>query len=290
MRSIEGFTWASDARVITVGGRTRRYRLYRPRDLGRDRPVPLVLVLHGGFGSGAQAEYAYRWNDAADRHGFVAAYPDGVGRSWNAGTCCGPARQQAVDDVGFLATVIDQVQAGEGIDAARIFAAGISNGAMMAYRLACELPGRLAAIGPVAGTMVCECPQPVPTSVLHIHGLEDIHVPFGGGPGPNPFQPEVRPPVLAVLDTWRRVAGCGPPRITEAPPLRTETWSGAGGVEVALVTIAGAGHQWPGSRPVAPRVARVLRLDQPSPALNATEFLWGFFAAHARRPAAGPGR
>jgi polyhydroxybutyrate depolymerase len=283
MRSVEGFAWASEARVLPAGGRPRRYRLYRPRDLDRERPAPLVLVLHGGFGSGAQAEYAYRWDDLADRAGFVVAYPDGVGRSWNAGTCCGPARAEGVDDVAFLAALVDQLVAGEGIDESRIFAAGISNGAMMAYRLACDLPGRFAAIGPVAGTMVCRCARPAPTSVLHIHGLGDATVPFAGGTGPQSLTPLARASVLSVLDVWRRAGGCGPPRVAETPPVRTEVWSGAG-VEVALITIAGAGHQWPGSRPPAPRVARLLRLDPPSTALNATEALWGFFASHPRPP------
>lgn len=281
MRSIEGFTWLSERRTLTAGGWLRSYRVYRPQGLGRAGPVPLVVVLHGGFGSGAQAEYAYRWNDLADAQGIVVAYPDGIARTWNAGACCGPAQRMGVDDVSFLAGVVSEVEASEGIDPARIYVAGMSNGAMMAYRLACDLPGRFAAIGPVAGTMLCKCPDPVPVSVLHIHGLEDRNVPFGGGIGPAAVEPQPRPPVRSVIDLWRRVGGCGPPRVNETPPVRTEVWSGAG-VEVALITVAGAGHQWPGGRPPGPRVARVFRLDQPSQALDATAALWGFFAGHPR--------
>lgn len=282
MRSIEGFVWHSERRALTDGGRSRVYRLYRPRALSRGNRVPLVVVLHGGFGSGAQAEYAYRWNDHADTHGFVLAYPDGIGHSWNAGNCCGPAVREGVDDVGFLTALLDEVSATEGVDPHRVYAAGISNGAMMAYRLACDRPGRLAAVGAVAGTMVCECRRPAPTSVLHIHGLEDANLPFGGGLGAKAFEATARPPVLAVMDVWRQAGRCGPPRVFDAPPLRTEIWSGPNGVEVRLITIAGAGHQWPGGRPPAPRVARMLRLDQPSQALDATAALWEFFAAHPR--------
>jgi polyhydroxybutyrate depolymerase len=281
MRSIEGFTWLSERRSMTDGGRPRTYRVYRPNGLGRGGTVPLVLVLHGGLGSGAQAEYAYRWNDLADARGVVVAYPDGVGRTWNAGTCCGPAQRMGVDDVGFLEAVVREIETSERIDPARIFVTGVSNGAMMAYRLACDLPGRFAAIGPVAGTMLCDCAAPAPTSVLHIHGLDDANVPFAGGVGARAIQPQVRPTVRSVLDVWRRVGGCGPPRVIDAPPVRTEIWSGAG-VEVTLITIAGAGHQWPGGRPSAPRVARVLSLDQPSTALDATTTLWAFFATHPK--------
>ncbi|HEU5001701.1 MAG TPA: PHB depolymerase family esterase [Actinomycetota bacterium] len=282
MRSVEGFVWHSERRVLTAGGRARVYRLYRPRGLSRGNRVPLVMVLHGGFGSGAQAEYAYRWNDLADVHGFVLCYPDGLGHSWNAGTCCGPAVREGVDDVAFLAAVLEEAGATEGVDPRRVYAAGISNGAMMAYRLGCDLPGRLAAIGSVAGTMVCECRRPAPISVLAIHGLEDANLPFGGGIGAKAFEPTPRPPVLSVMDVWRQAGRCGPPRVIEAPPVRTESWSGPNGIEVRLTTIAGAGHQWPGGRPPAPRVARALRLDPPSPALDATAVLWDFFAAHPR--------
>ena len=107
-------------------------------------------------------------------------------------------------------------------------------------------------------------------------------VPFAGGVGRESALRQDRPSVLSVLDVWRQAGRCGPPRVIESPPVRTEIWSGAG-VEVALTTIAGAGHQWPGGRPAAPRVARLFRLDPPSAALSATESLWSFFAAHPRR-------
>ncbi|MGH2719860.1 MAG: alpha/beta hydrolase family esterase, partial [Actinomycetota bacterium] len=207
MRSIEGFRWVSQPHALLAGGHSRRFRVYRPSGLGRAGAVPLVLFLHGGFGSGAQAEYAYGWDDAADRYGFVVAYPDGIGRSWNAGACCGPARSEGVDDVGFLRALVEQVGDAERIDPDRVYCTGISNGAMMAYRLACELPRLLAAIGPVAGTMVCPCPQPEPTSVLHIHGLEDAMVPFVGGIGRESGTASPRPSVLSVLDVWRQAGG-----------------------------------------------------------------------------------
>src|SRR6266542_5157522 len=135
MRRLGGFDVASEARSLSSGGRGRSYRLYRPPGLSQAPTAPLVLVLHGGFGSGAQVEQAAGWDPVADRHGFVVAYPDGIGRSWNAGSCCGPARQQRVDDVAFLAALIDHLGTAENVDPGRVFVTGVSNGAMMAYRL-----------------------------------------------------------------------------------------------------------------------------------------------------------
>lgn len=274
--------WDGQRRTLTAGGLTRSYRLHRPAGLGRSGAVPLVLMLHGGFGNGAQAEAAYGWDAAADAYGFVVAYPDGIGRSWNAGVCCGPARDGGVDDVGFLWALVQAVGAAEGVDPDRVYVTGISNGAMMAYRLACDLPGSFAAIGPVAGSLMVACPQPPPTSILHVHGLEDHNVPFAGGIGRRAREPQARPSVPSIISRWREAAGCGPVTMTERYPVRTETAVGSGGVEVALITVAGAGHQWPGGRPAPPRVVRMLRLDQPSPALDATAVLWSFFAAHPR--------
>lgn len=277
-----GNSWDAQRRTVSAGGLTRSYRLHRPAGLGREVTVPLVLMLHGGFGTAAQAQAAYGWDAAAERHGFVVAYPDGVGRSWNAGVCCGPARDAGVDDVGFLWALVQAVGAAEGVDPDRVYATGMSNGAMMAYRLACDLPGCFAAIGPVAGSLMLSCPHPPPTSLLHIHGLADHNVPFAGGIGSRAREPQARPPVPGIIEAWRRAAACGPVAVTEAPPVRTETAVGPDGVEVALITVAGAGHQWPGGRPAAPRLVRMLRLDQPSAALDATEVLWSFFAAHPR--------
>ena len=94
---------------------------------------------------------------------------------------------------------------------------------MLAYRIACEAPGLLAAIGPVGGTMVCECPRPEPVSVLHIHGLEDRNAPYWGAGGPKAFDRRPRPAVPSVIDLWRQAAACGPAAVTELGQVRRET-------------------------------------------------------------------
>jgi len=272
----------SVGRSLSAGGRERSYRLYRPGSVEPGRPVPLVVVLHGGYGSAGQAEQAYGWDELADRHGFLVAYPDGVGRSWNAGWCCGPAHIHDVDDVGFVGGLIADISAGDSVDPGRVFAAGVSNGAMLAYRIACESPGLLAAIGAVAGTMVCDCPRPGPVSLLHIHGLEDRNVPFWGGVGPKAVDRRQRPSVPSVIQFWRTGGGCGRPTVVEEGQVRRESALGPGGIEVCLITLAGVGHVWPGSRPPSSRVAAMLNLDPPSNVIDATEELWSFFTAHSR--------
>jgi polyhydroxybutyrate depolymerase len=121
--------------------------------------LPVVFNFHGG-GSDAQAQKAYSQMDAtADRHGFVVVYPQGVPpapgqqrlRTWNVGECCGPAKRTNVDDVGFTLAVLDDLAARTTVDKRRVYATGISNGGMMAYRLAVDASKRIAAVALVAG-------------------------------------------------------------------------------------------------------------------------------------------
>jgi polyhydroxybutyrate depolymerase len=269
-------------RVLVSDGLARTYRVYRPAALPAGPTVPLVVVLHGGFGGSAQAEMSYGWDQQADSAGFVVAYPDGVSRAWNAGTCCGPPQRFAVDDVAFLDAMTQQLITDEVIDRRRVFFTGMSNGAMMAYRMACERPGLAAAIGPVAGTMTVPCDVAAPTSVFHIHGLADQNVPYAGGTGTKSFAHDIRPSVPSVIERWRAVDGCAPgAAVTTAAPVTTSDWSGCvAGTAVRLVTVDGAGHQWPGGQPENPVAAAVLGLDPPSSAMDATAALWAFFAAH----------
>ncbi|GGQ41515.1 extracellular catalytic domain type 1 short-chain-length polyhydroxyalkanoate depolymerase [Couchioplanes azureus] len=269
--------------ALTVDGRSRTYALYRPASAKAG--APLVVVLHGAVGTGRQAEQAYGWDAEADKGGFLVAYPDGVNRTWNVSPdCCGVAARDDVDDVGFITKLVAAVP---GVDPKRVYATGISNGAMLAYRLACETTV-FAAIAPVAGTMLNECDDPAPISVIHIHGDQDPTVPYGGGPGRRSNAGNGRlpvkidgPSVPSLIDTWRRTAGCPAPATTKSGAVTTSVATCPQGRAVELITVAGAGHQWPGSKP-APAAQRLLKLDPPSTALNATATIWTFLAAHPK--------
>jgi polyhydroxybutyrate depolymerase len=269
--------------ALRAGGLDRTYGVYRPAKLPAG-PVPLVVVLHGAAGTGAQAEQSYGWDAEADRGGFVAAFPDGVGRTWDASPdCCGKAAADHVDDVGFLEQLVATVSAGAPIDPRRVFLTGISNGALLAYRAACD-SDTFAAIAPVSGTMINPCPHPHPISVLHIHGTADKTIPYNGGPGRRDNGGTGRlpvkidgPAVPALIATWRAIDSCPAPSISASGPATTSITRCPGGRAVELITIEGAGHQWPGAPGPGAAASRLLHLDPPSTALNATDTIWRFF-------------
>ena len=228
---------------------------------------PIVVNLHGGGGH-AKAQQRYsRMDAAADREGFLAVYPNGTGvlgnrlLTWNAGSCCGWAQKNNVDDVGFIRALVEDLAGRVAIDHARIYATGLSNGAMMSYRLAVEAPDLVAAIAPVAGAMVCvPLKAGRPISILHIHSVDDPRAPYAGGLG-KPFPlTNVRvlhPPVEATIAHWVEFDGCA-----QSPKIEPEL-HGAGrsakhtatlityapcknGTKVVLWKLAGSGHVWPG--------------------------------------------
>jgi polyhydroxybutyrate depolymerase len=267
----------SSSNTLSTGGMQRTYRLYRPATL--PSPAPLVIMLHGAVGTGQQAESAYGWNAKADAGHFVVVYPDGYRRTWNAGGCCGPAQSAGVDDVGFITALVKTISAELPIDQSRIYATGMSNGGLLSYRLACDTQ-LFAAIGPVAATMLGSCPSPAPTSVIHIHGLADESIPYRGGDSSS-AQKVDWPPVPNAIARWRAADKCSAPSTSRSSAVVMSVAKCPAGRSVELITIAGAGHQWPGSRPNT-AIEHALGLDPPSTALDATATIWSFFAAHPK--------
>ena len=269
----QDFTVGSGAHSISVGGLDRDYRLYVPA--GLPPGAALVVMMHGGFGSADQAERSYGWNQLADREKFAVAYPDGVGRAWNVGGgCCGRSGRQGIDDVGFITSMVDDVAAHVPVDRDRVYATGISNGGMMAYTLACRTDV-FAAIGPDAATQLDACASPHPTSVLAIHGTADRAIRYDGERGEGIARID-GPPVPDVNAFWRNVDQCVEPVVATAGTVTTSAADCADGRGVTLITIDGAGHQWPGSQPIRDGA------DPPSAALDASTTLWTFFVAHPR--------
>jgi polyhydroxybutyrate depolymerase len=275
--SVAAMPVGSSEQTLTVGGIQRDYRIFVPTPVPANSP--LVIMLHGGFGTAQQAEDSYGWDaEAASAH-FVVAYPDGLHRAWNVGGgCCGEPGTDNVDDVAFISAVVASIESRMSIDHARVFATGISNGGMMAYRLACDT-SIFAAIGPDSATLLGDCPNPHPVSVIHIHGLADQKVRFSGGAGDG-YATIDGPPVESVIARFERADGCASAAATTAGVVTTSIASGcADGRAVELITIAGAGHQWPGSA-ASPLREKLLGADPPSTALDATSTIWAFFAAH----------
>ncbi len=262
--------------TIRLDGRKRTFHLYRPASLPSS--APLVVMLHGGFGNGEQAERSYGWDAEADKGRFLVAYPDGVDRAWaTGGGCCGIPGRRHVDDVAFIQSVVATIGRELPLDRRRVYATGISNGGMLSYRLACDTK-TFAAIGPDSATLLGPCPTPAPISVIHVHGTEDHNIPYNGGKGGGVAEID-GPAVPGLVAGWRKTGHCAAPVTTVHAPVTTSAATCPGGRAVELITIAGAGHQWPGgvSKPV---LERVMRLDPPSKALDATDVIWKFFAAH----------
>ena len=251
------FPEGTSVHTISVGGLERSYRLHKPA--GLPASAPLVVVLHGGFGSGEQAERAYGWDELAESAKFVVAYPDGIARAWNVHGCCGRPSRDGIDDVGFITAMVGDVSRGIGIDQPRIYATGISNGGMMSYTLACS-SDMFAAIGPDSATQLDPCASPRPTSVMHIHGTADRLVHYDGEEGEGVAHVN-GPPVPEVNAFWRNVNQCGEPVVTTDGPVTTSAADCPGNRSVVLVTVDGGRHEWPAF---------------------ATQRLWEFFAAHPR--------
>jgi polyhydroxybutyrate depolymerase len=232
---------------LVFGGLPRTYQLHVPS--GLDNAAGLVLNLHGAGQTGGEQAAITNYNAVADQNGFVVAYPDGIDFSWADGRGASVPDRQGVDDVGFLTALIDQLSRDYGVARGRVFVTGMSAGAFMATRLACERADLVAAIAPVAGTLgaAFPCAPSRPVSVLQMHGTADPVVPFTGGTmlGRGGYSDIVAAPAMA--QRWRDVDRCPAP-VDDGPDGAEHrfTASGcAGGTEVVFVQIDGAGHTWP---------------------------------------------
>ncbi|GEM_PF-151285 len=252
----------------------------------RDSLFPLILALHGGFGSAANLENQSRLSEKADSTGnpFIVVYPEGVRnpfgiRTWNAGGCCGYARDNDIDDVGFISALIDSLLSNYLIDEDRVFVTGMSNGGMMSYRLAAELSHRIAAIAPVASAMVLEGSwsptRPVP--IIHFHSFLDESVPFLGGEGDG-FSNYNYPPTDSILNVWSDVNGCTDDNDTlynEIDEYLFKVWTSCDNDgDLHLYVTYDGGHSWPGGEKGTPWA------DPPSEKICANDLMWTFFQEH----------
>jgi polyhydroxybutyrate depolymerase len=273
-------------RNLSSGGRERSYLLYIPVSYDSQSMTSLVLVFHGGGGNAENAMTMTGFNAEADQHGFLVVYPNGSGRlpdsllTWNGGTCCGYAQENDVDDVQFVIDILDDLEAQFAPDPKRIYATGMSNGAIMAYRLACELSDRIAAIGPVAGTQnIPDCNPTRPVSVIHFHGDADENVLFEGGFGPRSISQVDFASVPSSIEFWVASDRCPAQPIEETiGEVATHTTYSPclEGSAVELYTVLGGGHAWPGG------VAGWLGGVEPTQDLSATSRMWEFFGSHPK--------
>lgn len=279
-------------RTITIGQTQRSYILFLP-----DSPTalgtgfPLVVVLHGGGGTAEQMMRFSRFNESGERERAVVAYPQGIARSWNDGRSF-RGRDTGVDDVGFIRAMVADIGANvTPLDRRRIYAAGISNGGFMSYRLACEAADLFAAVAPVAATMPAElgprCKPSAPISVLAINGTADPLVPYGGGDVRVMFR--TRGEIWSTDQTiafWSKHNHCkGDVVVRTLPDRDTTDQSTVRQLDVhgctapvRLLRVEGGGHTWPGGAQYLP----VTWIGPTNRDIDATETIWRFFT-DARR-------
>lgn len=262
--------------AIQHEGRTRTYRVHVPPGYSPAEPAPLLVALRPG-GSAAPDGGMDSLVRESDRQGFVTVFPDAWrsrdGAAWNAGTCCG-AQTARVNDVGFIENVVNTVFRQASISRLHIYAAGLSDGGMMAYRLACELPRVFTAVASVGGTdNTVNCTPDKPVSILHLHARNDTRVPFDGlanAKGPSLTS------VPATAQKWAKLDGCmeTPQPVLQEAGATCEAYNYCRGqAEVRLCTTETGGHSWPGAPKHAPG-------ETPSQALSASRTIWAFFSAH----------
>jgi polyhydroxybutyrate depolymerase len=278
---------------VRVAGTLRTYTLHVPDAAAPRRGFPLVFAFHGGGMQGEGMRRMTGLDAVADARGFMVVYPDGADGHWNDGRA---TIRHPQDDVAFVSAMIDQLGRGRRVDRKRIYATGISNGALFAQRVGCALSRRVAAIAPVAGTLAADlapaCKPARPVAVLQIGGTADPVMPFKGGAVADLGGRGEGGSVLSVIDTisfWTRANGCGVPDVPQVlPPVaahdptrisRTRYSDCARGGAVTLLTVVGGGHTWLGSHaPEQPAITGPL-----SRQLDASTAIADFFLAQPPR-------
>jgi polyhydroxybutyrate depolymerase len=252
MRALLGIIWLAAAGVaeaalpfgltegltLTHDAELRTYSVMRPTGVGVSVPAPLVVDLHGFTSTATQQRTISGWLALSSQEGFLVAWPQGLGNSWNGITCCGSAVTNDVDDVGFIRAMVAAIQAEANIDAGRIYVTGLSNGGAMTHRLACEAADLFAAAAPMAfgipyPSFPTQCTPSRLVPILVTMGLTDTLVSYA-----------FAAPTLAG---WRDKNGCDSGgaaveinEIYGGSNCAIDTSCGAAGIEVGLCSVTGS--------------------------------------------------
>lgn len=276
---------------LISGNLARTYVVHLPLNYEPGRPVPLVLMFHGGGGAGRIMHRLTGMNALADQQHFLVVYPDGWQRRWADGRGTTPPDREGIDDVAFISALIETLATQFTLDPRRIYAAGISNGGFFSFRLGCLLSDKIAAIATVAATLPANLatnhPARRPVPLLFVHGTADAIVPAAGGM----MRLGAGGHILSTTETaafWAGRNGCAGGPVTENPPLlvddgthvqRTIYTDCAQNASVVFYNVINGGHTWPGGRQYAP----VRAVGKTTRNLDATTLIWDFFKTHPMR-------
>ncbi|MGE3153840.1 MAG: PHB depolymerase family esterase [Nitrospiraceae bacterium] len=290
-------------REVTVPGQgSRRYAILSPSGVAAGKPLPVLVTMHGGGGTARIQASTSLLSALAQTRKVLVVYLEGSGviQTFNAGSCCGYAQTNQVDDVTYVRAVLDDLAVRDVIDPARIYATGFSNGGMMAHRLACALADRLAGIAAIAGASgqfdkdlnqfyACNPARPIP--VLHVHATNDRNYPFTGGVGSGISSTNFYP-VASTVSDWIVRNNVTAQAVTEflAPTTICVRYASPAdaakpSAPVTLCTVDppdvydpttevvfGGGHSWPGgNRSPSPSS------DVPVTDFSANDYMWRYF-------------
>jgi len=272
---------------ISISGMDRFYMVHVPKNYNPQTSTSLLFAIHGGGGNmkiQANDEY-YKQISKSEETGSITVFPNGYSKfqsgsfaTWNAGNCCGDARDKNMDEIAFFKTMVKNLSTQLNIDPKRIYATGMSNGGMMAYRLACEMADTFAGIAAVAGTdNTKDCKPSRAISILHIHAKDDDHVKFEGGMGKKAASAEKITNFTSVDSTiskWVDFNKCDVKAATtimyKQGAYCTRYPNCRDNVKVELCVTPTGGHSWPGGK--KPRGQ-----SDTFQGLSANDVMWDFF-------------
>lgn len=247
-----------------LNGEKRTYLVHYPKNWD-GMPIPMLVALHGRFGTGVSMMKQTKLNELADAKGFIVIFPDGYKRSWADGRGNSPADEKSINDVVFIESIVKRLIAEGSVDQKSVFLVGHSNGGFMAQRLAIEKPELWKGVISVASQLsvfLLKSKQKfksIPVSMGIIAGTEDPLVPYSGGYVRDGKE------ILSVADSilrWKEWNSCKESSIKKTMEYmeeesiikidfeRYQTCSDEKVVE--LIRLNGLGHSWPGETPVLP--------------------------------------
>jgi polyhydroxybutyrate depolymerase len=252
----------------------RRYIIYTPKGYDTQKEYPVVFNFHGSGMTHTEQMLYTRFNETADKHGFIVVYPRGIKEDWNVGY--GMSYTNGTDDIGFVEAMLTQIEADHKVDKKRVFATGLSRGGFFCQRIAAELPHRFAAVASVGALL--------PDSVAHYHKKQsDVGVLLVMGKADQVVNYKGKPGGYAsAQDSYQywKMGKAGSDKLTKIDNLPHDTTSveilesAIGSKSIVLVSIENGGHTWPG----ADDFNIGLPIGLTSHELDINEYIWAFFS------------
>lgn len=250
----------SPKKAIMINGMKRSYYVFLPPNYNPQKSYPVLFVFHGGLRNASNILEVTGFRNYQKEYNFILIAPNGLGRfnqetflTWDAGSCSGYAHYLHANETLFIKSILEEVSDSYSIDEKKIYLTGMSNGAMLCYKLVRTLPGRFAGIAAVSGAMNHEQTPPAkPIPVIIFHGTADKRILYNGGTPLDFFEEKCRidKPVSHAVDFWVKNNKCGskPTKIKKGKIIIYKYTNCEDNANVTLYKIIGGKHAWPGGK------------------------------------------